>query len=320
MSRRIGDEAPCLKKHRQWARSGVPAVGAVKRIRPDAFPFVRKQSETLRATTRDFVQKYPNIPGDLAKTLSAVHQLSVQIDDSPLECRNLVQEFFYCLSSFGADTLCVEEWKVVRKAYKNTTVDEEKKFNDQITKSEAYGLFVYSVLCSEYNESKKTPIPLNAWREFLKKTSERANDLAPAIDWYEGPERSLEESPAESSDESSDESPAGRSKQTAEQPLLAAKGHESTTTVNMNAWRVPNVPKKRNGGSLLGANGAQSTATVSKKAKSLRPANAGTATKTEKMEHHTLSNGWRKCWSKTKGIPYYHNTATGENQWELPGN
>lgn len=309
MYRRIGDEAPCVKKHRRWARSGVPAVGAVKRIRPDAFPWVRKQSETLRATTRDFVQNYPNIPGDLAKTLSAVHQLSEQIDDSPLECRNLVQEFFYCLSSFGADTLCVEEWKVVRKAYKNTTVDEEKKFNAQITKSEAYGLFVYSLLCLEYRKSKKTPIPLNAWREFLKNTHKRANDLAPAIDWYEGPERSLEEIPAESSDESSDESPAGSSKQTAKQPLLAAKGHESTTIVN-----------KRNAGSLLGANGAQSTATVRKKAKSLRPANAGTATKTEKMEHHTLSNGWRKCWSKTKGIPYYHNTATGESQWELPGN
>lgn len=31
-----------------------------------------------------------------------------------------------------------------------------------------------------------------------------------------------------------------------------------------------------------------------------------------------LPSGWEEKFSKSKGIPYYHNMHTGETQWEIP--
>jgi hypothetical protein len=160
------------------------ATGGVKRPHVEHLSFVTSEHSKLRDLLRDVAFKYPDIDDELARRLSATHQKSLVIDDSPFESRQLAEQCFNVLHVIEGSKLCVGEWRHVRALYDRTSNDNAADFAAEIKNSEVYSLFVYNLLCIEREKHAKSRVSLEEWRTFLHKVHEDARP-APAPKWHE---------------------------------------------------------------------------------------------------------------------------------------
>lgn len=179
-----GGRAPRRSLATKAARKSAPATGGIKRPDVDHLSFATGEHCKLRDLLRDVACKYPDIDHELARRLSATHQKSLVIDDSPLESRQLAEQFFNVLHIVEDSPLCVNEWSSVRELYGSTSYDDAADFAAKIKNSQVYSLFVYNLLCIERQKHTKSRVSLEEWRTFLHKVHEDAQP-APAPKWDE---------------------------------------------------------------------------------------------------------------------------------------
>lgn len=198
-----GGRAPRRALATKAARKSAPATGGIKRPHVEHLRFATGEHCKLRDLLRDVAFKYPDIDHELARRLSATHQKSLAIDDSPFEPRKLAQQCFNLLHIVQGSQLCVNEWRHVRALYDRTSYDDAADFDAEIKNSEVYSLFVYNLLCIEREKHAKSRVSLEEWRTFLHKVHEDAR-AAPAPkrdEFLEDASRFHSDSESESSDD-----------------------------------------------------------------------------------------------------------------------
>jgi len=179
-----GGKAPRRALATKAARKSAPATGGVKRPYVAHLGFATGEHCKLRDLLREVAFKYPDIDHESARRLSATHQKSLVIDDSPFESRQLAQQFFNVLHIVEGLQLCVREWRHVRALYDRTSYDDDAEFAAKVKNSQVYSLFVYNLLCIEREKHAKSRVSLEEWRTFLHKVHEDARP-APAPKWHE---------------------------------------------------------------------------------------------------------------------------------------